>query len=180
MKKSFPNSHGFTLIEVLVALTIMALITGVAFSGLSIAIDSWQRGSRKIQELDRRASVERLMQRQVALADVQLFRGDPHEIEFISNYSLANGSGDPVWVKYSFDAMKLGYREKPAAEYTPEFNDAVSQTLGDFSRIEFRYLSTDALDNNVWINEWKQGGLPIVVQARIDDDVVTIPMVNHE
>ena len=180
MKKSSLNNHGFTLIEVLVSLTIMALITGVAFSGLSIGIDSWQRGSRKIQELDRRTSVERLIQRQVALADVQLFRGDLHGLEFISNYSLANGSGDPVWVKYSFDSIKLGYREKPAAEYTPESPDSISQTLGDFSRVDFRYLSMDALGNTVWINEWKQEGLPVVVQARIDDDIVTIPMVNHE
>ena len=38
------NKRGFTLIEVLVSLTIMALITGVAFAGLSIGIDSWRRG----------------------------------------------------------------------------------------------------------------------------------------
>src|SRR5262245_35467870 len=64
----FHNNRGFTLIEVLVSLSIMALITGIAFSGLSAGIDSWERGTRRIQELDRRVSVERLLARQLPLA----------------------------------------------------------------------------------------------------------------
>lgn len=181
MEKSSLNSSGFTLIEVLVALTIMALITGVAFTGLSIGIDSWRRGSQKIQELDRRLSVERLIQRQVSQADEQLFRGDPHGLEFISTYSLTNGSGDPVWVKYSFDSTKLLYREKPAAEYVPDSSNSLEQTLGQFSRIEFRYLATDALGDGVWQGQWREDdGLPVVVQVRIDEDIVTIPLVNQQ
>ena len=91
LKPLTPSNHsnpGFTLLEVLVSLVIMALITTVAFAGLSIGIDSWRRGTRKIDELDRRFAIERLFQRQIALADPKLFRGNNHQLEFISGYSI--------------------------------------------------------------------------------------------
>ena len=91
LKARYRSNRGFTLIEVLLSLTIMALITGVAFAGLSIGMDSWERGSRKIEELDRRFSVERLIQRQLPLAVPGQFVGRSNELEFISTYSLANG-----------------------------------------------------------------------------------------
>ena len=174
------GSRGFTLIEVLVSLTIMAIITSVAFAGLSIGIDSWQRGSRKIEELDRTFALERLLQRQVALADPQLFLGGVSELEFVSTYSLANGTGDPVRVKYRFDSGKLVYDEIPAVEYSSGAAGAgISQTIGGFSRIGFRYLGSDQGGQAAWINEWMQNGLPRAVQVQIGSDVVTIPMVNR-
>src|SRR5260370_27379247 len=112
LKRPTRSSWGFTLVEVLVSLTIMALIPSVAFAGLSIGIDSWHRGSRKIDELDRRFAIERVVRRQVALAD-HVFRGDRDQLEFSTTYSLANGSGDPVWVKYVLESNDLLYSEAP-------------------------------------------------------------------
>ena len=174
------GSRGFTLIEVLVSLTIMAIITAVAFAGLSIGIDSWRRGSRKIEELDRTFALERLLQRQVALADPQLFMGGVRELEFVSTYSLANGTGDPVRVRYQFDSGKLMYTEMPAAEYSSDAAGAVtSQTIGSFSQMGFRYLGSKQGGKAAWVNEWMQDGLPRAVQVQIGSDVVTIPMVNR-
>ena len=79
-KQPTRNDSGFTLLEVMVSLTIMALITTVAFAALSIAIDTWHRGSQRIDDLDRRFSAERLLVRQVTLADSSAFRGDSHQL----------------------------------------------------------------------------------------------------
>src|SRR5437879_3567364 len=89
---------GFTLLEVVVSLTIMAALAVVAFGGLSVGIDSWRRGTRGIDKLDRRATVERVLRRQLAVAypmvfQVQnqspvLFAGSSNAIEFIADYSL--------------------------------------------------------------------------------------------
>ena len=134
------NRRGFTLIEVLVSLTIMALITGIAFAGLSVGINSWERGTRRIQELDRRVSVERLLERQLPLAMEGLFKGNNTTLEFVSSYSLANGSGDPVTVKYSFESGNLIYSETPLAKYTAGYSDAgVMQSLGGFANLRFSY-----------------------------------------
>src|SRR6266699_4371487 len=102
------NNNGFTLLEVLVSLAIMAMITTVAFTGLSVGIDSWHRGSRMIDELDRRFAIERAVQRQIALAD-HVFHGDRDQLEFSTSYSLSNGAGDPVWVKYVLEDKDLLY-----------------------------------------------------------------------
>src|SRR5215467_5915842 len=93
-KRHTRNNAGFTLLEVLVSLTIMAMITTVAFTGLSVGIDSWHRGSRKIDELDRRFAIERVVKRQIELAN-QVFHGDRDQFEFSTSYSLSNGPGDP-------------------------------------------------------------------------------------
>lgn len=171
LKRSYRSSCGFTLIEVVVSLTIMAVITGVAVAGLRVGLDSWERGSQKIQELDRRFSVERLIQRQLALAEPQLFLGSPDEVEFTSTYSLANGSSDPVQVKYSFSSGKLVYSDTSLG---------TSQPLGTFSNVTFRYLNKDADGKSFWIDAWQQEDIPVAVQTRIDNDVVTILLVNRK
>lgn len=178
LKKSSRTSGGFTLIEVLVALTIMALITGVAFAGLRIGIDSWERGMQRIEELDRRVSMERLIQRQLALAEPNLFRGNSRELEFASTYSFANGPGDLVLVKYSFGFDKFLYSEKPA--YFERFDSIDTEIRTSSSRTGLRYLNIDESGKAVWVSDWNREGLPLAVQIEMDGDVLTTTMVNRK
>src|SRR5438876_4070722 len=139
-KQRSRGNRGFTLLEVLVSLTIMALITSVAFAGLSIGIDSWHRGSRKIDELDRRFAVERVFQRQIAQTD-HVFHGDRDRLEFSTTYSLANGAGDPVWVKYVLETNDLLYSEAPFTQYVADQTvPALNQTFNAVSMNGFQYL----------------------------------------
>src|SRR5260370_40855170 len=139
-KPSSRINSGFTLLEVLVSLTIMALITSVAFAGLSIGIDSWHRGSRKIDDLDHRFAIERVVQQQIAMAD-HIFRGDRDNLEFSTTYSLANGSGDPLWVKYVLETNHLIYAETPLTQHVPDqTTPALMQTFDAVSTNGFQYL----------------------------------------
>jgi prepilin-type N-terminal cleavage/methylation domain-containing protein len=177
----FHNKRGFTLIEVLVSLSIMALITGIAFSGLSAGIDSWERGTRRIQELDRSVSVERLLARQLPLATKGQFEGNSTTLEFVSSYSLANGPGDPMTVKYSFESGNLVYSEIPLAKYTAGYGEAaVMQSLGAFTEVRFSYLGRDSLENRAWLNEWKSDSPPPVVRFEINKDVMIVPIMNRQ
>jgi general secretion pathway protein J len=182
LKTYSPGNHGFTLVEVLVSLTIMALIAGIAFAGLSVAIDSWRKGTQKIEELDRRFALERLVQRQVSLADVQLFRGTDRELQFVSSYSFVSGPGEPVWVKYVADSGRFIYSETPLSEYTPERSESVvTETLGSFSQIGFYYLVRSSDGQPSWAREWTQEKeLPPAVHVRIGDDQLTIPLANRQ
>src|SRR5438309_1990852 len=92
----FRTERGFTLIEVIVALTIMGLLVSIAFSGVRISLDGWDRGARKIAALEQRATVERLLRRQLSLAYSMEsiagrppipFRGSATRVEFVSDYS---------------------------------------------------------------------------------------------
>jgi prepilin-type N-terminal cleavage/methylation domain-containing protein len=177
-----PPTHvnaGFTLLEVLVSLTIMALITSVAFAGFAIAINSWERGTRRIEELDRRFAVERLLQRQIGLAYPAGFHGDDRNMEFASIYSLAFGPGYPVQVKYKSDGKDFVYSEVPVQEYVPGHNtpEAAQKFTGIAPRIQ--YLHTGPNGVNEWAIEQTEG-FPTAVRVEIAGDVLVVPMVNRQ
>lgn len=180
LKRPIHTNGGFTLLEVLVSLTIMALITGVAFAGFSIAIDSWRRGTRRIEDLDRRFAVERLLQRQIAMADSQIFEGDTHQLEFTSTYSLANGAGDPVWVKYQLDSDGLKYSEVSRAQYLPgESPHTINQTFTGFSSMGFQYLYAAPGGQREWVYASLKDS-PVAVRVAIGDEVLNIALVNRQ
>ena len=55
MKRNETRSHGFSVLEVMVALTIVAMVFTVAFRGISISLNTLVR----IQQLDRRLEYAR-------------------------------------------------------------------------------------------------------------------------
>ncbi len=187
----FPTSSGFTLIEVMVALTVMAIVITVAFSGLSAGITSWERGSRAIDDFDRRATIERLLKRQLALAypmqfkaDDQtfvLFRGSSQRLEFISDYSLADGAADFRKIDYAIEGGRFLYGEKRLFDYVPTENDEPpAKLLASFKEVAFQFLGRDDAGGHAWISDWAVGmGLPAAVRVRIDDDNFIIRLVNR-
>src|SRR5437016_5275047 len=175
-----PTVTGFTLLEVLVSLSILGMIATVAFAGLSIGIDSWRRGSQRIEDLDRRFAVERLLQRQIALSDSHIFRGDNRQLEFSTSYSLANGPGDPVWVKYVIGTNEFMYSETPFAQFAPENpTEQLKQTFSGLTTTGFRYLYTGPGGQREWMNT-SMDAPPVAVQIGIAGDVLTIPLLNTQ
>jgi hypothetical protein len=125
--------------------------------------------------------VERLLSRQLPLAIEGMFEGNSATLEFVAPYSLANGPGDPMAVKYSFESGNLVYSETPLAEYTAGYSEgAVKQSLGAFTDVRVSYLGRDSLGNRSWLNEWNARTPPPVVRFEINKDVMILPMVNRQ
>ena len=175
----------------MVALAIMALVATIAFSGLRIGLSSWERGTRAVDTMDRRVTIERLLKRQLALAHPSqfkindqtsiFFRGTEQRLEFVSDYSLADGATEFRKLDYAAENGRFLYRERPLFDYVPAENEEPpSETIATFRRVAFRYLGRGADDAAVWVNEWKIGmGLPVAVLAEIDDDRFVIRLVNR-
>jgi general secretion pathway protein J len=189
--RHYRTDTGFTLVEVMVALAIMAIIVTVAFSGLTIGMNSWERGSRAIDDLDRRATIERLLKRQLALAlpmefnfgeqKAVLFRGSSNRLEFVSDYSLADGPAAFRKIDYEIQEGRFLYGEKALFDYTPTENeDPPTQVVAEFRQCFFRFMGRDEQNAAVWLDEWKIGmGVPIAVFARIDNNEFVVRMANR-
>ncbi len=171
-------------------MTLMSLVVTVAFSGVSIALDSFRRGNRAVEKMDQRSTIERLMKRQLALAHplkfvrdgstFVLFLGSNQKLEFVSAYSLIDGPVDYRRIEYVVKEGQLFYRETPLFLSRDQVKGDPEKIVASFSRISFRYVAPQKEGPAVWVDEWtEEMGIPIAVQVRIDDDTFLIPMVNR-
>src|SRR4051812_30386900 len=92
---------GFTLMEVVVATTLMAMLMAVLFTGLRLGASAWHKGQQKLDEKARASAGMDVLERQVAaavprvLAEVRdqkqvrfvAFRGDAKQVRFVSSAS---------------------------------------------------------------------------------------------
>jgi len=176
----------------MIALSIMSIVVTVAFSGLRTGLDSWERGTRAIDTMDQRLAVERLLKRQLAQAVPMqftidettfiMFRGSTERMEFIADYSLADGPTDFRKIDYAFQNGQFLYGEKQLFGYTPkELEDVPADSIANFKQVKFQFLGRDEQDRPVWLPEWKTSmGIPVAVQVEIDEDVFVVGMVNRE
>ena len=190
LKQTQPRT-GFTLIEVMVSVAIVGMLMTFMSSGLSVGLDSWERGTDAIREMERRTSVERLLRRQLTLAlprevsgldgSFVLFEGDSSGLEFVAPYSLIDGPIEARKIDYRIEAGRFNYGELFLFEYSPDdFPAEELQSLATFSVVEFRYLGTNRDGELEWLTEWERGrGIPRAVQIRMEDDYLVVPLVYY-
>ncbi len=96
---------GLTLVEVLVAVTLLALLAGGMTTALSMGAGAWSQVRERLV-LDRKiASFNQLLHahfaavvpvtarppRRVGVGEAPFFHGEPQQMRFVSSYSLADG-----------------------------------------------------------------------------------------
>lgn len=94
--------RGFTLLEVMVTLTIIGMISLMVFGVFQLGIAAWEKGDAKKEEFQKERIISQLISRQVksiipykvrsqkAEGDYLAFEGKPHSIKFVSTLSLKN------------------------------------------------------------------------------------------
>jgi general secretion pathway protein J len=84
--------HGFTLLELLISLTILALILVTVLGAIRVGSRSWESGEQRAEESQRTRTLHETLARELSMlyplrvkeqnADVLVFRGKPDSIEF--------------------------------------------------------------------------------------------------
>jgi general secretion pathway protein J len=166
------KNRGFTLIEVIVALSIFAVLSIIGYKGISSLVQTKERvevEDAKWQqiilffdrfELDVKQSVNRPIRT----------REDTVEPAWLGRPSFAGEDGaqlvfsrfgDPEQLGFLMDTRRVGYRLHdgaielliwPSLDVAPSAKPEVFKVLTHVAQISFSYLSTDGR----WLNAWPE------------------------
>jgi general secretion pathway protein J len=171
---------GFTLVEVVIALTIVATLLVVAFAGLRAGLAAWERGEERAQALERSRSVNQLITRtlggafpyQAAARGREparlLFEGAPDRLAFATTTSLF-----PSVVPMAFTAVTLRVSGSPAAglaltQKALPNDDPFDETLapafvdGAVTAVRFRYRKGA---EGEWTDRWDGSAEKVLPQS---------------
>lgn len=186
MKRPRFCRSGFTLLELLIAMALLAVVVVIVVSAMRLSFRSIEKGDRMVLSLERvRTSlsiIEAQLQSAFSLApprDAQAgetmvqFRGDAGAVEFRSYHSLWGGTKGPVAVSYRVVDDGMGKKSLMISE-SPIALDAVREAIlvesADDILFEFYYRGlTDP--QGQWVERWEQEDkLPPKVRLSVRKD----------
>ena len=181
--------RGFTLIEVMLAISLVALVMAMAYGGFRAAVRASNTGEVIIEENNRLRVVQQFVRRQLMLAqalDIEeeddgeriRFVGDRDRVRFVSPMPGYLSYGGPYVQQFSIErgveGYELVYYYAMYNGYEPgdlEAHDGIVLLEG-LSRGEFHFLGMDPEDQEVfWADFWEMTDeLPLAVALEIDLD----------
>jgi general secretion pathway protein J len=197
------HSKGFTLLELMIALTITAVIVVIIFGALRIGIRAWEKGEKDVDIRQRQRIVLDLIKRQLASTcvsdvwgrDQQLvsLRGDNKSIAFVSHIPMAPGNRfGLVYVQYAvkqekkddkehltFYEKNIALPDKKIGAGNPDEDD-FSELLPGMKSIVFEYLKDRPGEEvSLWQKSWDLAvdkGVPRAVRITLEENDGKTPM----
>ena len=179
--------RGFTLIEVMLAISLVALVMAMAYGGFRAAVRASNTGEVIIEENNRLRVVQQFVRRQLMLAqalDIEeeadgeriRFLGDRDRVRFVSPMPGYLSYGGPyvqqLSIERGMEGYELVYYYAMYNGYEPgdiEAHDGIVLLEG-LARGEFHFLGMDPEDQEVfWADFWEMTDeLPMAVAVEID------------
>jgi general secretion pathway protein J len=177
------SSSGFTLIELILALSIVAIMITILFGGLRIGLRTWQRTEQRAAALQRARGMTQVLEEAlggihgyVGLAEqgaipIIFFKGESQRVSFVTvSPPISPPSAIPfVAVTLSIDtgsAPGLAIREKALPNFEPFETVPPSVVDSSITAIRFRYLR----GADSWEESWdavEESALPRAVEVTI-------------
>lgn len=177
------DERGFTLLELLLALSLVAALLAIAFGGLRVAVAAWTRGEERAEAHQHGRALAVVIGRALGGAahyraavgqapePVLLFRGDEHRVEFVTQTPPF-----PPGIPAAFTAVVIALEDdegpalvirqrvlpnrEPFAEAGPILRDR------GIAAATLRYLDEDGEWRDTWDGEQEEG-LPRAVQITL-------------
>jgi type II secretory pathway component PulJ len=167
-------------LELLISITMLALIASIAGGALSMANRSLEKGEKKIHHLEALKASFSLIEAQVQSAfpaqyDDQgekktLFAGRKDKLLFSTNYSIWRGIRGNTVVNYDIRTSDRG-KELLRVQENVRGLEAKSETIlfTDSDHIFFEYYLQNALEEGRWVDEWpvEEKSLPGKIRINI-------------
>lgn len=184
------TSRGFTLIEVLIAMTLLGIMVVLLFSSMKICADSWQKGEDKITEVNDAAVVYQFFQRHLSTAlplwndfsekdnKVFAFQGKSQELQFVSAFpASAKKSGLQL---FSLKLINDGEGQIIQVSITPFYPVAEGEEwrkeevalLRHVRNFSLSYFGLDeSQPDGLWQEDWlEKETQPRLVKIKIERD----------
>ncbi|HTQ99739.1 MAG TPA: prepilin-type N-terminal cleavage/methylation domain-containing protein [Candidatus Acidoferrum sp.] len=178
------KSAGFTLIELVVAMTLTALLLGMLTVGLYGVVNDWQRdGSALDTTLDRTLVVlqlDRALQSAFPhsyidtkkLGQYVYFEADKNSLSFVSTVSPQRKAGLTAWYLTSDDKKGVQLKQTPAFADDPRLrlDDLDPVPLLPEYTAQWSFLLQKNADTKEWVQEWSgrdHQSLPIAVHLTL-------------
>ncbi|MEQ1528053.1 MAG: prepilin-type N-terminal cleavage/methylation domain-containing protein [Methylococcales bacterium] len=184
------TAPGFTLIEVLIAMTLLSVMVVLLFASLRICGQSWEQGEDKIAEVNDVAAVYNFFQQHLAAAKPVIndfaeenvgsfaFQGEAQSLSFVS--ALPASVGRDGLQQFSLQFLQKDNDQYIKVVLTPFFPVAEGEQwrkddailIKHVSNFELSYFgSEDGISEGAWMSEWLDKEVqPQLVKIKIDLD----------
>jgi len=178
--------RGFTLLELLISMTLLVLIVVIAIGAMRLGSRSVAAGEKKMEAQERLRTVLSTMDAQIQ-SQVPLtyeeegnkkyyFRGDRKTLRFSTNYSIWSGRRGYVIVTYKVEGDPGVQEVLSASEQVPGLEGRRETRFMDASLISFEYFLKDAAEEEgKWV-EAVSDGLAIPEKIRVGLTLGTKPL----
>ena len=192
------QGQGFTLIEVLIAMTLFSMMMMLLFGSLKICADSWEKGESKITDVNELAVVYNFFHQHLSLAQplwndfssetkTFSFQGKAHSLQFVS--AMPASAGRSGLQLFSVDLQSENNNPYINVMLTPFFplaegvawhkeEEILINHVSDFTLAHFG--SDDGINLGRWQDEWLgKNVLPRLVKINItlDNDIIYPEMI---
>ena len=178
-----PGAAGFTLLELLIALSIVGALLVIAFGGLRVALSAWGRGDDRAEVHQHARGIAQILGRSVgatypyrgALGEAPeqrlLFRGSESRLELVTQAALLSpdvpAAFTAVVIAFEDDAQggALVVRQRILPNREPFTRAAVVLRDPALRALELRYLG----ENGSWVETWDADAeqkLPLAIRIR--------------
>jgi general secretion pathway protein J len=181
-------SKGFTLIEVLIAMTLLSIMVVLLFASLSICAKSWEQGENKITDVNEVAVVYNFFQRHLSAAiplwndfsekeeKTFSFQGKKQSLQFVSVFPASAGrSGMQL---FSIEPQQQDNEQLIKVTLTPFFPVTEGEAWKNDEVVLLRHVSDFTLayfgvgddgGESIWQDEWlAKDAQPRLVKIRIN------------
>lgn len=184
---------GFTLLELVVAITLMGLVLVVLYSGLRLGLNGWDSGEARAEATNRLRLAEEFLRRQLAQSmavyrtnDKQektvVFAGQAERIEFVAPMLAQLGQGGLYRVRIEAGDGRLWIRWRPYWPTDPNAGEERETALLEgVSGIEWAYFGAERDDDphpqwrSIWTHPTRRpllARLNLTLQGRPWPDLV--------
>jgi len=160
--------EGFTLLELLISITILGLIILIIGGSISLGLKSVEKGEREASRQERLRGTVTLIDRQISTMvksfrpvegeQVVWFEGDQGHCLFLTEKSLWGRKEGLSEVSYRISESSGEGLTLTESERIPwldeEAEPDVYTMLGGLEEAEFRYLDTNTSGEKEWLEEW--------------------------